>query len=352
MKNCLIFLFIIFLLASIAGFSIFYWYSNAITLSNGISTEKIVFEVKSGESLDTIADNLVSAGILKDKWAFWFHGKLNPDYVNKFQAGYFELSPQNTVIDLFVLLQKAKNKDDVRITIVEGLRADEIAEVIAEEYKNLSSSKFDENEFMMIVNKPMDIEFSKEVGNLLNAYKPEEATLEGFLFPDTYFFSKDADARDVIEKMIITLFDRIKGDDYTAVTKSDYTFFQILTLASLIEREALTNEEKPMIADILYKRLQEGINGVRLLQVDATLLYIAKDWKADAYRLKESEDPYNTYKYQGLPPGPICNPGLEAIEGAIFPESNDYFFYIHDASGKVHYAKTYADHLINVDMYL
>lgn len=352
MRNCLVFLFVMFLLASVAGFSIFYWYSNAITFPNGISTANVVFEVKAGDSLDVIADNLVEQGILKDRWAFWLHGKLNSDQVDKFQAGYFELTPQNTVIDLFVLLQKAKNKDDIRVTIVEGLRMDEIAEVISEAYQDQANNQFIKEEFMQIVNDPDNMEFDNSVAKLLNVYKPRGVNLEGYLFPDTYFFAKDAKAIDVIEKMITTLFDKLKGNDHSSVTNSDYTFFQLLTIASLIEREALAEDEKPMIADVIYKRLEEGINGVRLLQVDASLLYIVKDWKADAYRLKGSDDLYNTYKYPGLPPGPICNPGLDAIRGALYPTPNDYFFYLHDASGKIHYAKTYSDHLINMDMYL
>jgi len=120
----------------------------------------------------------------------------------------------------------------------------------------------------------------------------------------------------------------------------------------MIERETFTDDEKSQIADIIYKRLEQGVNGVKLLQIDATLLYIAKDWKADAFSLKGSDDLYNTYKYPGLPPTPIANPGIVSIQGAIYPERNDYLYYIHDDNGVVHFAKTLSEHNENVRKYL
>jgi UPF0755 protein len=122
-----------------------------------------------------------------------------------------------------------------------------------------------------------------------------------------------------------------------------------MILASLVEREGYTNDDRPIIADILQRRLEEGW----LLQVDATLLYPVKDWKHEITQVdKDNNNPYNTYRYPGLPPTPICNPGLQSINAVRNPQSNNYYYYIHEEDGTPHYSETLSEHNENVNRYL
>ncbi|KKP66163.1 MAG: Aminodeoxychorismate lyase, partial [candidate division WS6 bacterium GW2011_GWE1_34_7] len=163
--------------------------------------------------------------------------------------------------------------------------------------------------------------------------------LEGYLYPDKYAFSNTATTEEVL-KIFLDNFKKKVG------TEDSY---EDLIIASMVEREGYTSSDRPMIADIIKRRLDEGW----LLQIDATLLYPEKDWKHIITDIdKKKDNLYNTYKYAGLPPTPICNPGLEAINATRNPQSNNFYFYIHDKDGNVHYAETLAEHNRNVEKYL
>lgn len=346
-----VFIALIFILI-LAGFAGLSWYQNAISQPAGEETEEVVIEVASGESIEQIADKLEAEGLLANKTAFVLYAKMNKDLVSGIQAGFFDIAPANTPKEIMQILQKSRTLDDIKVLVPPGLRADEITAILAGEFSELESSAFSAAEFANIVENPDLYSFSSTVQDFLNTTKPAGESLEGFLFPDTYFLAKDSTALTVVEKMIATLDSQVSDDDMAAVADSGYSFYEILNVAAMIEREALTPDEEPMIADVIYKRLEEGVEGVKLLQIDATLLYIAKDWKANAFLLKESDSPYNTYKFAGLPPTPIANPGFGAIEAAIYPESNDYFYYIHDNSGQIHYGRNLSEHESNVAKYL
>jgi len=352
MKKTFTFILVIILIIGGAFFAGYYWYNNAITSSNSTSSSKVVFEINPGESVEIIAQNLLKAELIKDSNPFIIYAKLNSDKVSGFQAGYFEIPQNSTIVEIFEIFQKAKNKEDIKITIVEGLRYDEVADALEKGFKGVPESKFNKQEFLDIVENPDNYKFSSKVNEYLSLYKPAGKNLEGFLYPDTYFFAKESTSFQVLEKMVTTLFEKLDPQDFTKFNSSTYSFYDYLIIASLIEREALAVGEEPMIADIIMKRLEKGINGVKLLQIDASLLYPAKDWKANAYLLKNSESLYNTYKYPGLPPGPICNPGIHAIRAALNPEANEYYYYLHDSSGKIHFGKTYSEHLSNINKYL
>ena len=163
--------------------------------------------------------------------------------------------------------------------------------------------------------------------------------LEGYLFPDKYAFANTVSTEDVLKTLV--------NNFQTKVGVKDT--YEDIIVASMVEREGYTSSDRPMIADIIKRRLEEGW----LLQIDATLLYPEKDWKHTITDVdKQKENPYNTYKYPGLPPTPICNPGLSAINATRNPESNSYYFYIHDPQGNIHYAKTLVEHNSNVQKHL
>lgn len=354
MKKALPFIgFLILVIPIILGVYGYFWYNSAISQPNGESTEEVEFEIVSGQGVEEIADNLAAAGLLENPSAFVLYNKLNPDLSSGIQAGYFDIAPSNSIEEILVILQKARTQEDIKVSIPEGLRYDEIAEILATEFSKVEGGFFSKTEFLSIVESPDSSPFNEPTAGYLNSYKPQGENLEGFLYPDTYFFDMHATSIEVIEKMINTLFqDRLTSEDLSAISSSDYSLYEILNIAAMLERETFTDEEKPVVADIIYKRLEEGVDGVNLLQIDATLLYIEKDWKADAFSLKNSDSPYNTYRFVGLPPTPIANPGIASIQAAIYPEANDYFYYIHDNDGVIHYAKTLSEHNQNVAKYL
>jgi len=192
----------------------------------------------------------------------------------------------------------------------------------------------------------MNYKFSKDVPPILSD-KPKSVSLEGYLFPDTYRFFKDATLSDVISKMIDNLSNKLTPDLKTAIKNSSYSTYEILTMASLIEKEIPKDSDRSIVAGILWKRLKAGVP----LQVDATLVYITGHnelYEAD----RKINSPYNTYLYRGLPKGPIANPGLSTIKAAIFPETSPYWYYLSTKDNTTIFSKTLEEHLRNKAIYL
>lgn len=171
---------------------------------------------------------------------------------------------------------------------------------------------------------------------------------EGYLFPDTYFFSPAATTQQVVDRLE-KKFESVMQSLDADIRASKHSLKDIIIMASLIEKEARGDDDRALISGILWKRIDEGMR----LQVDATFLYIngkdSKDLTRDDLAI---DSPYNTYVHKGLPPTPIANPGEASIEAALHPESSAYYFYLHGTDGRPHFAKTYAEHLKNKSLYL
>ncbi|MFQ5493328.1 MAG: endolytic transglycosylase MltG [Candidatus Dojkabacteria bacterium] len=352
MKKVLILLLILIAIGAVGVFAANSWYQNAIGTPLGDSEEIVVFEVKAGDSTDDVADNLVSAGLIADRLPFVIYMRLNSSLADGIQAGLFDLAPNMNIKVIATELQQSRRAEELKVTIPEGLRYDEIADIMRDEFKGVPNTTFKRNEFIDIAKNPDNYTFTDEVQSFLNEHKPAGESLEGFLLPETYFMYFDTSAKEVVERMIETMITPLTDEDLAAISTSGYNFYEILNVASMIEREAFTDSEKPQIADVIYKRLEQGVDGVKLLQIDATLLYGARDWEADAFALKQVDGPYNTYLRAGLPPTPIANPGITAIRAALFPEANEYFYYIHDLTGRVYFAKNLAEHEANIRNHL
>ncbi len=306
-------------------------YDSVIETPNSDSSEKITLEINTGETVDSIIQKLVDQGILKEKWANYFriYLKLN-NIAQKIQAGTYEIPKNLSIVEIAKTIQQSKGLD-IWVTIPEGLRKDEIANILEEELLEAGNSNFNETEFLSLTT---DTTFISTLG-----FTYTLTDLEGYLFPDKYAFSNEVVTEDVL-KILIENFK-------TKVGTSDT--YEDIIIASMVEREGYTSTDRPMIADIINRRLKEGW----LLQIDATLLYPVKDWKHVITDTdKKDDNPYNTYKSTGLPPTPICNPGLEAINAVRNPQSNNYYFYIHDKDGNVHFAETLTEHNRNVEKYL
>jgi UPF0755 protein len=263
------------------------------------------------------------------------------DAGNKIQAGYYEIQTPVSIEQLVPLLQSAR-VPTVRVTIPEGLRLDEIADRIDTAMgKENTIKKFDKAEFLALTT-------DKEFIDYLAVTKGKKS-LEGVLYPDTYDIEKNADATKILTLLLDT-FTRKVVDNSTLMVSKSLTPYNIMVLASIIEKEAgKSYEEKQMVSGILQKRMSSGW----LLEVDATFLYEKKDWKAPiTVQDKANNTPYNTYIRSGLPPTPICNPGVDSILAALSPKSSSYWFYLHGNDGIIRYGKTYDEHVQNISLYL
>ena len=270
-----------------------------------------------------MGNKLDKEGFIKSSFAFKLYVQITGS-AKKIQAGEYRLSPGYSLFK--IVSELTKGPVGVWITIPEGLRREEIAYKFAE-----SLDKED---------KPA---FIKE-------FLQTSLGQEGYLFPDTYIFLKTTQAQGVVQKMRATF--EIKVG--TEITKEQ------LVVASLVERETKTNEERPTVAGIIYKRLKAKWP----LQIDATLQYAVADvrcqmsdvrcewWTPPTREDLEINSPYNSYKLTGLPPTPIASPGLSSIKAAIYPEESDYWFYLHDSKGVIHFARTIEEHNANIRKYL
>ena len=338
-------IFIFILLVLIAGISVvgmYLWYDNQINTKAGDSSQRVEIEIEKGESVKNIAVKLQKAGVIKSSDVFFIYVKLN-NIAPSIQAGKFSIPQNLSIIEVTQTIEKAAG-NDVWLTIPEGLRMDEIAEVLDTYFLKEENTKFDKNTFIDIFENPDNYTIN---ANLLK-YKGQNKSLEGFIFPDTYSVSKQITTKEIIELFINTLDERLQEQNLNLENHPQLKPYEVITLASIIEREARQSEERYMIADILLSRLNGELDGIKLLQVDATLLYEEKDWEAVVTNeLKEKDSLYNTYKYIGLTPTPISNPGVDSIHAVLEPIANEYLFYLHDENGDIHYARTNNEHINN-----
>lgn len=317
-------LFLVFLIIAAMTFSL---YGKPI---NAVDTSRQEFIITPGQTLDQIANALSQAKLIRSRTVFKVT-VFRYDLAQKIQAGYFSLSPSQSTTDIAKSLTKASTRQ-VWVTIPEGLRREEVANLILDK---LADSKlphrFDPEEFIR-----------------------KTVKLEGHLFPDTYALAPNVTTDEVIEKLT-SQFTKVVNELKVAPEQLN----RIVTLASLVEREAGSDSERAEIAGIIIKRVQSQWP----LQVDATVQYAVSsarcriricDWWPKS--LSKSDiafnSPYNTYKNSGLPPGPIDNPGKASLTAATKPNQTKNWFYLHDPEGEVHYATTIEEHNQNVCTYL
>jgi UPF0755 protein len=174
-------------------------------------------------------------------------------------------------------------------------------------------------------------------------------SLEGYLFPDTYRVFRGATAASVVEKLLDNFGRHLTSEVMEAVSASGHEFSNVIIMASVLEEEIKTPADRRLVADVFWRRLGQGMR----LQADSTVNYALGTARPSVTASDlESKSPYNTYRIIGLPPGPICNPGLDAIMAAARPTPNDNWYFLTEAAGAVHYAKTYEQHLANKAKYL
>lgn len=344
MKRLLISLIIIILIIGAAGFFGYNWYNNQIFSAFNNEGELSSFKVNQGESTNSIATRLEQEGYISNANALLLYLRLN-SLGGNIKAGEFKVSSSMTAEEIINTLSESPSFPTAWIQIKEGLRYDEVLsdlqDQLIEEDIFLSRDKMTE-----IVENPHAYydEFSLETKEFLQTNLPKDATLEGFLFPDTYNIDVQITEVQIIDLLVSTLRERLIESNINE-SNTSRSVYEIINVASMLEREANTSPDYEIVAGIIYNRLDDG----ETLGIDATLLYYFKDWKHELKRseLDDPSNPYNTRKLTGLPPTPISNPGLATIIAAANPEETTYRFYLTGSDGKMYYAETYAGHQAN-----
>ncbi|HLD70724.1 MAG TPA: endolytic transglycosylase MltG [Negativicutes bacterium] len=298
--------------------------------------EPVVYNAESGLGQAEIANDLESQGVIKNSFFFKLYSFISGN-AGRLQAGIYDFSPSMSIAGIVNRLAKGDVMKN-RVVVLEGWDIDDIA-------KYVGAKKFYfKDEFI----KATKADYSDEFSFLKN--RPKGAGLEGYIFPDTYSVPAHIMPHDFIKTALANFDKRLTPKLRAEIAKQKKTIFQIVTMASILEKEVPSLADKKIVAGILWKRINSGM----ALQVDSTINYITgkSDSRATLADLK-IDSKYNTYKYLGLPAGPISNPGMESILAAIYPTKSQYWFYLSaDGTGETVYSRTFKDHKVAISKYL
>ena len=313
--------------------------------------ETYTVTIEEGDGVFAIAGKLKKAGLIRLK-GFFVLFEIVTGAKNDIDPGTYEL---NTAMDYRSLVHNMYDPDAARreqeglvlVTVPEGYSVQQIVDLLAE---NGVSTKEE------LLDAVTNFDFSETYSFIDASGNGQVNHLEGYLFPDTYEFSKKKTAVYAIDTMLTNFSNRVSGDILTQIQQSDYSMKEIITLASMIEKEAIGDyEERANISSVFHNRLERANSEVgNMLQSDATIHYAMRLMGLEDKDFSTGlESPYNTYIHGGLPAGPICNPGLASIRAAVNPNSTDYYYFAYGKDGVSHFFRTYNEHLafVNSDMY-
>lgn len=329
----------IFILAGIVIGGGYFYISSALKPLDPNNNEEKLVEIPIGSGVSTISQILEDNGVIKDARVFKYYVKFKNE--SGFMAGEYALNPSMTLTQIIDSLKTGTVMQEVvfKITIPEGKQLKEIADIIAGKTDHSSED---------ILNQLNDQTYIEELISIYPDLLTDEILdtkikypLEGYLFPATYPFYVEKPS---VEDIITVMLDKTKSviDEYRIqIEEKQMTPHQILTLASLIEEEATAQVDRDQISSVFYNRMEAGMP----LQTDPTVLYAKGEHKDRVYyKDLEVKDPYNTYMYPGLTPGPIANAGITSIQAALVPADTEYFYFLATKEGKVLFSKTLAEH--------
>lgn len=310
-------IFSIFVFVVVIGAALVYWLGFS-SPSAFVAGSSII--VDSGQSLSGIARELGAQHIVRSPFIFrslviMLGGERTTS------AGMYVFDSRQNV---FTVANRIAHGNygyvATKITIPEGLTSYEIASLVAQKFPSISST------------------------TVYTEFEPKE----GYLFPDTYFFPPEAPLSMIADRLE-SQFKKNIAPFEPEITASGHSLNEVITVASILEAEVKTTADRKMVSDLIWRRIAAGIP----LQMDSTVGYITGKTSADlTVKDLKIDSPYNTYRYKGLPPTPISNPGLDSITAALEPTSNAYLFFLSDKDGITHFAKTYVDHQKNKQKYL
>jgi len=289
----------------------------------GIDKKEIIFIVNKGTGLRAVANELRRKRIIKNKDLFILCAILKGG-TKDIKAGEYSLNQSMSPVTIFNILSTGAIKT-YTVTIPEGLTTQQTADLLAT--KNLVNTR----EFISLV---MDKTFTA-------SYHIDGTSLEGYLFPDTYYFTKDATPEKIISSMVKRFWSVFKPEWKNRAKTLGLTIHQVVTLASIIEKETGAAVERPIISSVFHNRLKRGIR----LESDPTVIYGIEDFNGNITRRDLEEDTlYNTYRIKGLPPGPIANAGTKAIEAALYPAETRFLYFVSKKDNTHQFSTNLKDH--------
>lgn len=307
------------ILAVVLG-AIYVIYASAMSGDGGTAGKPQRITVNQGDSLAVVTDKLLEAGLIESGTGFKIEARLE-GRGTQIKPGEYSFKPGTDTDEILAELTAEKAPADFVITIPEGLTIEQTAEAVSEQ-SDISAEKFESAA-------------SRTDYGYAFLDNPNIKTTEGYLFPKKYEFAKGTTATQVVNRMLEQYLIETQNLDFSeATTGLELSEYELVTVASLIEREAAAPEERPLVASVIYNRLKQDMP----LQIDATIQY-ARGEQKERLSLEDLEidSPYNTYKTPGLPPGPICSPSLSSLKAAVSPEKTDYLYYVLKKNGEEHF---------------
>lgn len=335
------------LILLVGGISGYMYIKSALHPVDSEDERGIEVEIPLGSTSSTIATILEEDGIIKDSRIFRIYTKVKNE--SDFQAGSYTFTPAMTIDEIIESLKSGvlvKAPID-KVTIPEGMALEEIAEAFSKK------GYFKKDEFMEQVN---DSEYVKQLIDKYPLILTEDilndeirTPLEGYLFAATYDVFVENPSIDDIINQLLTKTNQVVNNHIDEIEESDFTIHELLTFASLVEKEASSKDQRTGIAAVFYNRLAEGMP----LQTDPTVLYALGEHKGKVL-LKDLEidSPYNTYKVKSLPVGPISNFSENSLEASLNPEESDNKYFLHDEEGNIHFSETHKEHIKLKEKYI
>ena len=313
------------LLLMIAGAGgLYFWATGASGESRPVS-----LEIPEGATTSEIAEILEGKNVIRSGFAFRLAARIQ-GLGSSIGAGRYALQTNMRLQEALDVLEQGPIVETFMVTIPEGLRVEQVADRVAEEL-GLDGKSF--------------LQSAESGGHVMPPYLPEGTpTVEGFLFPKTYEFTTDVTEEQVIQRLLDQFGEEVSELDWNRTGQLGLDPYEVVVLASLIEREARVDKERPKIASVIYNRLRQEM----LLQIDATVEYaLPKHKNRLTYEDYEYPSPYNTYLNPGLPPTPIASPSLASIRAALHPAATDFLFYlvVDPGTGEHAFAETYQEFL-------
>jgi UPF0755 protein len=313
------------------------WYDGLLTQPLDFSGQEQVFTIEIGESVDSVANHLEGIGLIRDAESFRSY-LIYSGLDTSIQAGDYQLSTAMSAMDIAHELQDA-TPEEVTFVVLPGWRAEEVAESLSTSGLSITYDEF----LSAAKNPPHQHEFLARADSV-----------EGFLYPDSYIFSRNiSSAEEMINEMVRNFAIHLTSDLTDGFERQGLSVYQAVTLASMVEREAVQDEEQPLIASVYLNRLNIGMK----LDADPTVQYaigynfLQQTWWTNPLSLIDLQvnSLYNTYRYEGLPPTPIANPSLSALRAVASPAETSYLFFRArcDSSGFHEFSETFDEHLQN-----
>lgn len=346
--------FLVLLVVGVSGVLYFLnWADQSLEPAPDLPSDPVAFEVPLGITRTELSERLEAEGIVRDARSFDIFARSDGFY-STLEAGTYDLATNMAAEDVVEVFRAGPGRaDEIEFTVEEGLSQVLTIERIAEQFQDLS-----EDDLRAVLDARLDAGENAPGVLQLPAALPDPSTFgpdvrfpfEGLLFPETYRVVDDAGAQAVLQRMVNQLgteLDEVTDDELERLRARDLTLYDAMIVASLIERETRVDEERPLVASVIYNRLEQGMP----LQIDATVLYALGQWKERVlFEDTEVDSPYNTYQVTGLPPTPIAGFGSASFDAALNPAETDFRYYVLTPAcdGEHVFAQTLDEHNSNV----